>query len=456
MAATFSDMKVDFDGPELLFVPLGGSGEIGMNFNLYTTGGRWLAIDCGITFDNSDLETRIVMPDPSFIEARRDRLEGLIITHGHEDHVGAVAHLWPRLRCPVYATPFTMALLNRKLQEAGLTDQVPLHTLSRGARLKLGPFDVELVDITHSIPEASAVILRTEHGTVLHTGDWKLDPDPVIGDTTDTVKLQALAREGVLAVVGDSTNAMIEGSTGSESELGPSLHALMAPMKGRVAVSCFASNVARLRTLVEVGRKVGRRPMIVGRSMLNMLQASTKTHYFSRPSDELHPKAFADTPREELLLICTGSQGEANAALARIADGRHRDVWLERGDDVIFSSRVIPGNEASVAGLAARLRRMGVRVTDDTRHLVHVSGHPARDDLRTMYEWVRPRALIPVHGELDHMRAHQQLGQEMGIPDTLVPLNGDVIRIAPGPLARVGEVLVGRLMLDEHGRPPAA
>ena len=435
-------------GDELLFLPLGGSGEIGMNLNLYGHAGKWLMVDLGITFADESLPgVEVVMPDPTFIETCRDDLVGLVLTHAHEDHLGAVQYLWPRLRCPVYATPFTAAVLRRKLAEYELEDEVPLHVIPMDAKFELGPFRIELVTLTHSIPEPEALILRTSVGTVLHTGDWKLDPDPLVGPQADEATLRALGDEGVLAMVCDSTNAMTPGHSGSEGALRESLIELVGGLERRVAIACFASNVARLETVHAVAEATGRHAALAGRSLWRMYEAARETGYLQDVRFASDAEA-AYMPPERVLLACTGSQGEPRSALARIAGDDHPHVVLEAGDTVVFSSRIIPGNEKSIFALQNRLAGMGVDIVTEKDHFVHVSGHPNRDELTRMYQWVRPQISVPVHGELRHMQAHAALARNCQVPEAIEPYNGSLVRLAPGPAGVVGEVPAGRLALD--------
>ncbi|GAB5469029.1 MAG: ribonuclease J [Rhodospirillales bacterium] len=435
----------------LYFLPLGGSGEIGMNLNLYGHAGQWLMVDLGITFpeDGSLPGIEVLMPDPSFIEERRDQLIGLVVTHGHEDHIGAIPYLWSRLRCPIYATPFTAELVRRKLSEVGLGKEVPLHEVPLSGRFTLGAFDIELISLTHSIPEPNALVIRTPLGTVLHTGDWKIDPDPLIGDDFDDAALQALAEEGVLALVGDSTNSQVEGASGSEGEVRENLIRLVAEAPGRVLVACFATNVARLESAMVAARLAGRRVCLLGRSMKRIYEVATKTGYLNAPAAMISEDEVGYLPRNEVMILATGSQGESRAALPRLARGENRHMALEEGDRVIFSSRVIPGNERPIERLQERLRLAGAEVMTDNDVFVHVSGHPARDELAQMYHWVRPRIAVPVHGEPQHMRAHAALALECQVPEALVGGNGKAIRLAPGPAAVIAEpVESGRLALD--------
>ncbi len=434
---------------EILFVPLGGTGEIGMNLNCYGHDGKWLIVDCGVTFgDPLYPGVDVMMADPAFIEAQRDNLVGLLVTHAHEDHVGAVAHLWPRLKCPVYATRFTLAVLNRKLEEVGLAGKVPVHEIPLGGTVDLSPFELDLVTMTHSIPEPNAVVLRTPAGTVFHTADWKLDPDPLIGEATDEAVLRAVGEAGVLAMVGDSTNATVDGHSRSEGEARESLMEFVGTLENRVAVACFASNVARVHTLAEVAHAHGRAVGLVGRSLWRMTEAARATGYLSDLPPFVREDEAMQIPRDSVLLICTGSQGEPRAALSRIAREDHPSITLEDGDNVIFSSRVIPGNEVPIGRLQSQLTGMGLNVVTEKDHFVHVSGHPARDELRKMYEWIRPRIAVPVHGEAPHLNAHAAIARESGTPHAPVIENGDVLRLHPDGPEIVGQVQTGRLALD--------
>ena len=437
------------DDDELLFLPLGGTGEIGMNLNLYGHAGSWLMIDLGITFaDDRVGGLDVLMPDPAFIEERRDQLAGLVLTHAHEDHIGAVPYLWPRLRCPIYATPFTAHVLRGKLAEAGLLEEAEVTEVPMSGRFTVGPFELELITLTHSIPEPNAVVLRTPAGTVLHTGDWKLDPDPLVGADYDEAALRALADEKVLAMVCDSTNAMVEGDSGSEAEVFDSLAELIGAQTGRVAVACFASNVARVEAVFRAAEAQGRRVALVGRSLLRIYQAACETGYLKSVAPPIPVEDLGYLPREEVLLLCTGSQGEPRAALWRIARDEHPHVVLEKGDTVVFSSRVIPGNEISIGRLQNALCRQGIRVVTDRDHFIHVSGHPARDELTQMYQWVRPQIAIPVHGEARHLAEHAELARTCQVPQALVIENGELVRLAPQGAVVTDRVETGRLALD--------
>jgi ribonuclease J len=441
---------------DFAFVPLGGTGEIGMNFNLYRCRERWLAVDCGIGFAGPAVpEAEILVPDPGFIAARRAALLGLVITHAHEDHIGAVAHLWPRLRCPVYATPFAAAMLRRKLAEAQLLAEVTLHIVPPGGEIDLAPFRLRLIPVAHSIPEAQALAIETPAGLILHTGDWKLDPTPLVGPPTDEAALAALGERGVLAMICDSTNAMVEGHSGSEAEVRRNLAALIRDMTGRIAVTCFASNVARIESVALAARAAGRSVALVGRSLRNLDAAARASGYFATLPPFLSEDAAEEIPDDNLLLLITGSQGEPRSALARIAADTHPRIAFGEGDTVLFSSRVIPGNERAIGLVQDNLVRRGVRVMTEADHMVHVSGHPARDELRRLYRLVRPRYAVPVHGEWRHLTAHAELAREMGARPILIE-DGDVLTFGPGEPAVNESVPVGRFAVDGRRLVPLA
>ncbi len=438
---------------ELIFLPLGGTGEIGMNLNLYgfgpPTARKWIMVDLGVTFsDGRTPGIDVIMPDPAFIEEHRDDLLAIVLTHAHEDHIGAVAHLWPRLRCPVYATPFTARLVRAKLIEAGLEGVVPLEVVDLKARFTIGPFDIEMVTLTHSIPEPNALAIRTTLGTVMHTGDWKIDPNPVVGDNFDTKRLSEIGDEGVRAIVCDSTNVFSPGEAGSEADVGKSLTDLIAGLKGRVAVTTFASNVARLESIIRAAEANDRHIVLAGRSMHRIIAAARETGYLTNLPTFVEAEDAGYLPRENILILCTGSQGEPRAALARIASHAHRDIVLGEGDTVIFSSRIIPGNDVSIFDMQNDLVRAGVRVITEKDHFIHVSGHPCRDELRAMYGWIRPEVSVPVHGEARHLREHAALAKQLQVPEALVLKNGDMVRLAPGKAEVIEEVPSGRLVLD--------
>ena len=444
---------------ELVFLALGGAGEIGMNLNLYGLGpaGKetWVMIDLGITFGGGQVPgVDVILPDPGFIVEHRDRLAGLVLTHAHEDHLGAVPYLWQRLQCPVYATPFTISILKRKLAETDFADQVEIIEVPLGGRFTVGPFDMELITLTHSIPEPNAIAIRTPVGTVLHTGDWKFDPDPVVGDAADVEALRRLGDEGVLALVCDSTNVFTPGVSGSEAELLKSLSELIADAEGRVAVACFASNVARLETIAKAARANGRDVVLAGRSLVRINDAARENGYLADVPAFLDEEDAGHLSEDKAVIVCTGSQGEPRAALSRIANDDHPNVTLGEGDLVIFSSRIIPGNEASIGRLHNQLVRRGIRVVSTTDHFVHVSGHPARDELTRMYQLARPKLAVPVHGELRHLREHARLALECQVPMAIAAENGAMIRLGPGKPQITGTVPVGRLAADGNRLVP--
>jgi ribonuclease J len=441
-------------GEELIFLPLGGVGEIGMNCYLYGLGPEdrrtWLMVDLGITFPEGEFDpgVDVILPDVRFIAEDRASLAGIVLTHAHEDHFGAVAELWPRLRVPVYATPFTAALLKAKLAEFNVGRDIEIHEVPLNSRFSVGPFDLELITVAHSIPEPNALALRTPFGTVLHTGDWKIDDTPLVGDPIDTPRLKALGAEGVLAMVSDSTNAMREGRSPSESEVAQNLKKIIREAKRRVAVTIFASNVSRIRAVADAARASGRQVVVAGRAMHRMIQVAKETGYLPadfRYHDQQH---FTYVSPEEVVVLCTGSQGEPRAALARVADDEHPDIRLEKGDLVIFSSRTIPGNERVVGRIQNKLVEMGCELVTDNEALVHVTGHPRREEMRELYGWVKPRIAIPMHGEARHLAEHAKLAKAAGVPDVLTIRNGDVVKLAPGRAEIADEAPVGRLFRD--------
>ncbi|WP_424813987.1 ribonuclease J [Roseococcus sp. YIM B11640] len=433
---------------DLAFLPLGGTGEIGMNLNVYRCDGKLLAVDCGIGFGGPDNPAVDVMvPDPAWLSERSEDLLAVVITHAHEDHVGAVAHLWRSLRCPVIAGPFVSAVLRRKLAEAGLGQDVELITVPLPSRRTVGPFDIEFLRVTHSVPEACALAIRTRHGTVLHTGDWKLDPHPLLGPPTDEAAFARLGEEGVLAMVGDSTNAMVEGHSGSEGEVRRNLQALIRGLKGRIAVTCFSTNLARIESIALAGQAAGRDVALFGRSLRNAVQAARECGYLESVRDFVTEEEAGFLPDDNLLVICTGSQGEPRSALAKIAADTHPNLSLGEGDTVIFSSRMIPGNERLILHVQDELTRRGCKVMTADDHAVHVSGHPARDELRRLYSLVKPKYSVPVHGEWRHLSEHAGLARECGSHPVLIE-DGDILRLAPGKVDVVDSAPVGRLAVD--------
>ncbi len=435
----------------LCFLPLGGVDEIGMNLYLYRADGRWLMVDCGVNFgDETTPGVEVILPDPAFIEEHRDDLVGLVLTHGHEDHLGAIPHLWARLGCPVYASPFTATYLRLKLAETDLAGRVPIVEVPSPGTIELGPFAIEFVPVTHSIPEANLLVIRTRHGTVVHTGDWKLDPAPLVGAPTDGERLRRLGQEGVDALICDSTNVFEPGRSGSETAVRETLTGLIAEQRGRVAVTCFATNVARLRAIAQAAVANGRHAALIGRSMWRVHEAARLTGHLDGLSEAFVTERDAGfLPRDRVVLIVTGSQGEPRSALARIAADEHPQIVLERGDTVIFSAREIPGNEKAVSRVQNALVRRGITlITPALEPGIHVSGHPARDELVQMYQWLRPRLAVPMHGEPMHLQEHARLAERCQVPQTLVPQNGALIRLAPGRAEVLDHVPTGRLARD--------
>ena len=431
---------------ELVFVPLGGSSEIGMNANLYHFKDRWLMIDLGISFPDETLPgVDVVLPDLSFIEARKNKLEALVLTHAHEDHFGAIPYLWERLKVPVYGTAFTLALLRRKLIEARVDVSIPLHELDYNVDYQFGPFSIELVSLTHSIPDPAALVLRTDAGTILHTGDWKFDKTPTLGNDTDRVRLKELGEEGIMALIGDSTNAMVEGRSPSEAVAQEGLTKVIAEAKHTVAVTLFASNVARIKSIIAAAQANGRSVCVAGRALQRTISAAREVGYL-RDIPDFVPETEANLiPRENLVIICTGSQGEPRAAMARIANDTHETLSLAPGDTVIYSSRQIPGNEPAITKIQDMIVRRGIALITDDDHPVHVSGHPARDELIEMYALIRPKIAIPVHGTARHLMAHAALAEGCQVSQTVIPDNGDIITFTDGEAEITGTAPVGAL-----------
>ncbi|CUT15574.1 Metallobetalactamase family protein RNAspecific [Bradyrhizobium sp.] len=439
---------------ELVFAPLGGVGEIGMNLSIYGLGNRqqraWLAIDLGVSFGDEEHLPGIdlIMPDISFLEKERKNLMGLVLTHAHEDHFGAIIDLWPKLKCPIYATQFSAALFEAKCAAERNAPKIPVTVVPSGGRVDIGPFNVEFIPVAHSIPESHALAIHTEIGTVLHTGDWKIDPTPIIGRPTDEKRLRELGDAGLLALIGDSTNAVRDGRSPSEAEVARSITELVKAAKGRVAVTTFASNVARLKAVAIAAKAADREVVVVGRAMERVVQVARETGYLDGVQSFRSAEVYGHLPQDKVLALCTGSQGEPRAALARIANDDHPEITLNRGDSVIFSSRTIPGNEKAVGAIINGLVLQGVEVITDRDQLVHVSGHPRRDELRDMIAWTRPQLLIPVHGEALHLNEHAKLARAAGVPRVLVCRNGDLVKLGPGDPGIIGQVPAGRLYKD--------
>jgi ribonuclease J len=443
-------VKKDFTPErELLFLALGGSGEIGMNVNLYGCDGKWLMVDLGMTFGGNEYPgIELVFADPAFIEERLDDLIGIVLTHGHEDHIGAVPYFAAEFGVPLYATPFTADLVLRKLAEAEITHEVDLEIIDDLESFSLGPFDISYVPLAHSIAEGHALLIETPYGRVFHTGDWKLDENPQIGQPATPDELTAIGDQGVLALVCDSTNVFNPNASGSEGEVAKELLEEVRKHKGkRVLVTTFASNVARLQTLGEIARQTDRRLCVAGRSLERIIQAGKDTGYFKEFPEVIDFETAMGLPRGEVLVVATGGQGEPRAALARIAEDTHH-VGLVEGDVVLFSSRQIPGNEMAIGAVMNQLAARGVEIVTDRQSAIHVSGHPGRPELEALYGWLRPEILVPVHGEMRHMQEQGRLGRANGIPDVVVQKNGDIVRLAPGKPGKLAEVQTGRLVLD--------
>jgi ribonuclease J len=439
---------------DLVFAPLGGFGEIGMNLSIYGFGDhrrrQWIIIDCGVSFAAEEHLPGIdlILPDISYLIEERKNILGLVLTHAHEDHMGAIMDLWPRLKVPFYATPFSAALFEaRRASEPG-APEIPVNVVPAGGHLSLGPFEIDFINVAHSIPESNALAIRTPAGIVVHTGDWKVDPTPVVGGPTDAAKLTALGDAGVLALIGDSTNAVREGRSPSEADVAKNLAELIRTAPRRVAVTTFASHVGRLRAVANAAGAAEREVVIVGRAMERVVQVARETGYLDGVQDFRGVESYGYLPPDKVLALCTGSQGEPRAALARIAQDEHPDVTLSRGDRVIFSARPIPGNEKAISRVINGLVEQGVEVITDRTHLVHVSGHPRRDELRDMIGWVRPKILIPAHGEALHLAEHAELARKAGVPHVLVCRNGDLVRLAADGPEIIDEVPSGRLYKD--------
>jgi len=439
---------------ELVFAALGGIGEIGMNLSIYGFGDerrrQWIIVDCGVSFASEEHlpGVDLILPDVRYLLEERSNILALVLTHGHEDHMGALIDLWPRLKVPLYATPFTAALFEaRRASEPG-APEIPIQIVPLGGHLQIGPFALDFINVAHSIPESNALAIRSPAGTVLHTGDWKIDPTPLIGGPTDVAKLMALGDEGVLALVGDSTNAVRDGRSPSEADVAKTLGELIRNAPRRVAVTTFASHVGRLRAVADAARAAEREVVVVGRAMERVVQVARETGYLDGVQEFRGIESYSYLPPEKVVALCTGSQGEPRAALARIAEEEHPDVALSRGDRVIFSTRPIPGNEKAIARVINGLVEQGIEVITDRTHLVHVSGHPRRDELRDMIGWVRPKILIPAHGEALHLAEHAALARRAGVPQVLLCRNGDLVRLAPSNAEIIDQFPSGRLYKD--------
>ena len=440
-------------GQELVYCSLGGAGEIGMNLNLFGYGKpgeyKWIIVDIGVTFSDDNIPgIEVILPNPEFIANQKENLLGIVLTHAHEDHVGAIAHLWPMLECPIYATPFTAAIVKEKFKEKKINIGSYLKIVKLGGNVKLGAFDIDYVTLTHSILEPNGLAITTPEGVVLHTADWKIDEDPLIGEKTDVKKLTELGKKGVLAMVCDSTNIFNLGSSGSERLVRTGLLTVLEKMKNRIVITSFASNVARMETVFKVAEKIGRHVCLVGRSMNRIYELARQCNYLQDIKVPIDVRDSKKMPKNKMVFLCTGSQGEQRAALARIANGTHPDLHLEKDDNVIFSSRIIPGNEKRLYKIFNDFSKSEINVLSEENSMIHVSGHPAREDLKKMYSWIKPKILIPVHGEQRHMAEHINFAKEMGVKFPIKVSNGEIIRLAPGEPQVVDKVTSGRVYLD--------
>ena len=440
-------------GQELVYCSLGGAGEIGMNLNLFGYGKpgeyKWIIVDIGVTFSDDNIPgIEVILPNPEFIANQKENLLGIVLTHAHEDHVGAIAHLWPMLECPIYATPFTAAIVREKFKEKKINIGSHLKIVKLGGNVKLGAFDIDYVTLTHSILEPNGLAITTPEGVILHTADWKIDEDPLIGEKTDVKKLTELGKKGVLAMVCDSTNIFNLGSSGSESLVRTGLLTVLEKMKNRIVITSFASNVARMETVFKVAEKIGRHVCLVGRSMNRIYELARQCNYLQDIKVPIDVRDSKKMPKNKMVFLCTGSQGEQRAALARIANGTHPDLHLEKDDNVIFSSRIIPGNEKRLYKIFNDFSKSEINVLSEENSMIHVSGHPAREDLKKMYSWVKPKIVIPVHGEQRHMAEHINFAKEMGVKFPVKVSNGEIIRLAPGEPQVVDKVTSGRVYLD--------
>ena len=449
MSAVQSNKK----GEQTVFVALGGLGEIGMNVYLYGSGPaddrEWLMVDLGITFPGAaEPGVDIVLPDLRFIQAESHRLAGIVITHAHEDHIGVVMELWPSLRAPVYATPFACGMLKAKLAEFGGGSTIDIHEVASQGRFQAGSFDLEYVAMSHSIPETCGLVIRTSQGTVFHTADWKLDQAPLVGSPTNESRIQELGREGVDVLVCDSTNAFRDGRSPSETEVAQSLAEIIAAQSGRVAVTTFSSNVARIKAVADAAAATGRQFVVAGRALHRVIGVAMDVGYLPKDFSYLDQEHFGYFAPNEVLALVTGSQGEPRAALARVAAGEHRDIELGQGDSIVYSSRVIPGNEKAILAIQNRLAGLGCKIITDNEGLVHVTGHPRRDELRQMFDWTQPRLVVPMHGEIRHLKENARLARAAGVPEVAAISNGEMLRLAPGSPQVIDDVPVGRYYRD--------
>ena len=439
---------------EFLFCPLGGSGEIGMNMNLFAYGKpsehKWIMVDIGVTFADDSLPgIDVIFPDPGFIVDRKEDLLAIVLTHAHEDHVGAIAHLWPKLKCKIYATPFTAILIKEKFREKNIDITKYLNIVDLNATINLDPFEIEYITLTHSILEPNGLRIKTPGGTILHTGDWKVDPNPLIGGKINSERLKQIGKEGVLAMICDSTNVFSIGRSGSELDVRKSLYNIMISLKKRIIVTSFASNVARMETIFYCAEKTGRQISLVGRSMHRIYKAARQCGYLQNVIEPIDPREAKSFSRDKIIYLCTGSQGEPMGAMMRISSYVHPEVIVEKGDAVIFSSKIIPGNEKKLYKLHNQLVKDGVEVISEDSEFVHVSGHPNREDLKDMYNWIKPKCVIPVHGEHRHMIEHINFAKDMKVPYPVQVENGDIVKLSPGEKPVVyDKAPSGRLYLD--------
>ena len=439
---------------ELLFCPLGGSGEIGMNMNLFAYGKpgmhKWIIVDIGVTFaDDSTPGIDLIYPDPGFIVNKKDDLLGIVLTHAHEDHIGAIAHIWPQLKCKIFATPFTAVLINEKFKEKKIDITKYLNVVKLNSIVDLKPFKIEFVTLTHSILEPNGLKIETPAGNILHTGDWKYDPDPLIGENINKNRLKEIGKEGILAMICDSTNVFSPGRAGSELDVRKNILKVMQRLKKRVVVTSFASNVARMETIFYCAEKTGRQISLVGRSMQRIFKAARQCGYLKNVIDPIDPRDTKKISKEKIVYLCTGSQGEPMGAMKRISSYSHQDITLEKDDAVIFSSKIIPGNEKKLYKLHNELVKNGIEVISEDNEFIHVSGHPNRDDLKEMYNWVKPKCVIPVHGEHRHMIEHINFAKEMQVPNPIQVENGDIVKLFPGNKpALFDKAPSGKLYLD--------